>query len=114
MADLQDDVHEELLWDLRALAAADLLTGERLTHAGVPMHLNLGEWHRKLGDLDRAREDLDRGRQAIGALGDNGFGRMVTGGLSTRRSASIRLTASGIRDRDCHRPFQLWQPISNA
>jgi len=35
MADVQDDVHAELLWDLRALAAADLLTDERAARGGV-------------------------------------------------------------------------------
>jgi len=35
MADVQDDVHEELLWDLRRLAAADLLTDERAARGGV-------------------------------------------------------------------------------
>ena len=31
MADVQDDVHQELVWDRRALAAADALTDERAT-----------------------------------------------------------------------------------
>lgn len=35
MADVQEDVREELLWDLRALAAADGLTDERAARAGV-------------------------------------------------------------------------------
>lgn len=35
MADVQYDVHDELLWDLRALAAADLLTDERAAQGGV-------------------------------------------------------------------------------
>jgi hypothetical protein len=30
MADVQDDVHQELIWDQRALAAADRLTDARL------------------------------------------------------------------------------------
>jgi hypothetical protein len=51
MADVQDDVHQELVWDLRALAAADLVTDERVAQAGVSLpvaglypslHLNLG------------------------------------------------------------------------
>ncbi|MEW2442956.1 hypothetical protein [Micromonospora marina] len=50
MADVQDDVRQELVWDRRALAAADLLTDEQVARAGVPMpaaglypslHLNL-------------------------------------------------------------------------
>lgn len=39
MADVQDDLHEELAWDLRALAAADLLTDERAARGGVAARL---------------------------------------------------------------------------
>ncbi|MFV2019715.1 hypothetical protein [Micromonospora sp. LOL_023] len=90
MADVQDDVHQELLWDQRALAAADLLTEARVARAGVPvsvaglypsLYLNLGECHRKLGDLDRARECLAHARAGIGALGDDAYGRLIRGGL---------------------------------
>ena len=61
MADVEDDVREELQWDLRALAAADRLTNERAAEAGVTspvagfypsLHLNLGECYRKLGETD--------------------------------------------------------------
>src|SRR5215213_867405 len=67
MADVQDDVHQELVWDQRALAAAELLTDARVGQAGVTLpvaglfpslHLNLGECFRKLGELGRAREHL--------------------------------------------------------
>ena len=63
MADLQEDAHAELAWDLRALEAADLLTDERAAQVGVTslvagfypsLHLNLGECYRKLGNLDLA------------------------------------------------------------
>ena len=90
MADVQDDVREELRWDERALAAADELTDERAAQGGVPggvagfypsLHLNLAECHRKLGEPDRAREHLARGRAAVGALPDDGYGRMIRDGL---------------------------------
>lgn len=90
MADVQDDARDELTWDLLALQAADLVTDERAVQSGVTnpvagfypsLHLNLGECYRKLGQLDHAREHLQRGRGAVGALGDDGYGRMVKGGL---------------------------------
>ncbi|MFI7607643.1 tetratricopeptide repeat protein [Micromonospora sp. NPDC049366] len=90
MADVQDDVHQELVWDRRALAAADLLTDARVAEAGVPMsvaslypslHVNLGECYRKLGDLARARECLQRAQAGIGALGDDDYGQLIKGGL---------------------------------
>ena len=90
MADVQDDVREELLWDERALAAADALTDARVAEGGVPagvaafypsLHLNLAECHRKLGHLGEARRHLERGRAAVGALPDDAYGRMIRGGL---------------------------------
>jgi len=35
MADVQDDVNDELMWDLRALSPADVPTDERAAQAGV-------------------------------------------------------------------------------
>ncbi|MGH3916275.1 MAG: tetratricopeptide repeat protein [Pseudonocardiaceae bacterium] len=104
MADVQDDLHHELTWDLRALDAADLVTDERATQAGVTnpvrgffpsLHLNLGECYRKLGELDRAREHLQRGRAAVHALEDDGYGRMIKKGLD---SLAERLSLAGPQD----------------
>jgi hypothetical protein len=89
MADVQDDVHQELLWDQRALAAADLLTEDRVARAGVmlpvaglypSLHLNLGECYRKLGDLDRAREHLQHAQAGMAALGDDDYARLIRTG----------------------------------
>jgi hypothetical protein len=90
MADVQDDVHEELVWDQRALAAAGLLTEARMAQAGVTLpvaglypslHLNLSECYRKLGDVDRAREHLQQAKAAIGVFGDDGYARMIKDGM---------------------------------
>jgi tetratricopeptide (TPR) repeat protein len=91
MADVQDDVRQELVWDQRALAAADLITDERVAEAGVTvsvaglypsLHLNLSECYRKLGDLDRAREHLQKAQDTIGALGDDEYGKLIRDGLA--------------------------------
>lgn len=91
MADVQDDVGQELVWDQRALAAADLLTDAHVAQAGVALpvaglypslHLNLSECHRKLGDLDRAREHLQQAQATIGALGDDEYGQMIKQGMA--------------------------------
>ncbi|KOV78050.1 hypothetical protein [Nocardia sp. NRRL S-836] len=90
MADVQDDVHEELAWDLRALTAAGLVTDERAAQAGVTLsvaglypslHLNVADCYRRLGDPDRARDHLRRAQATVGALGDDGYGRLIRGGL---------------------------------
>ena len=90
MADVQDDVRAELLWDERALAAAGRLTEDDVGRAGVPLtvaglypslHLNLADCHRRLGDLGRAREHLGLARAGLGALGDDDYGRLIKDGL---------------------------------
>ncbi|OON71921.1 hypothetical protein [Streptomyces tsukubensis] len=90
MADVQDDVHQELFWDQRALVAADQITEARIGEAGVSvsaaglypsLYLNLSECYRKLGDLDTAREHLERARGTIDALGDDEYGQMIRKGL---------------------------------
>lgn len=95
MADVQDDPHEELIWDLRALGAADLVSDGRAARAGVggpvaafypSLHLNLGEVYRKLGDAPAAHRHLDLGRAAAGALGQDGYGAMIRRGLQALES----------------------------
>lgn len=90
MADVQDDPSDELVWDLRALEAAHLLTDERVSEAGAPnpvagfypsLHLNLGEVYRKLGDIAAARHHVALGRRAADALPADGYGTMIRRGL---------------------------------
>ena len=80
MADVQDDVRQELVWDERALAEA----GVPLPAAGLypSLHLNLSECHRKLGDLDRAREHLEQAKAKLNTLGDDEYGQLIKDGLA--------------------------------
>jgi hypothetical protein len=90
MADVQDDPAEELEWDLRALRAADSLTGERAKehHSSLSvrgfypsLHLNLGEDYRKLGDLGSARGHLGLARARLDALGPDDYAAGIRAGL---------------------------------
>jgi hypothetical protein len=90
MADLQDDPHEELAWDLRALEAADLVTEERarqyhemLSVRGFypSLYLNLAEDYRKVGDFTRAREFVAQARISAEALGEDSYARMIRAGI---------------------------------
>ncbi|MET9499083.1 hypothetical protein [Streptomyces sp. NPDC006552] len=90
MADTQDDPADELAWDLRALSAADGLTGERLAaHEGSlalralypSLHLNLAADYVKLGRPGAARGQLDRAWAVVDALGDDGYGDGVRAAL---------------------------------
>ncbi len=102
MADVQDDVRQEVIWDERALAAAGRLTDDRVAQAGVPMsvaalypslQLNLGECYRKLGDLGRARECLQQAQAGIDALGDDQYAQLIKGGLE-RLARELTTTAT--------------------
>lgn len=85
MADVQDDPADELVWDLRALEAADLVTEVRArqdVRGFYPsLHLNLGDVYPRLGDLELARAHVQLGQAALGALDDDGYAQMVKGGL---------------------------------
>ncbi|MFF0200105.1 hypothetical protein [Streptomyces sp. NPDC005017] len=86
MADTQDDPDAELAWDLRALTAAEELTGDRLAaHEGAPavralypsLHLNLAADYVRLDRPDAARTHLRRARTAAECLADDGYGEGV-------------------------------------
>jgi hypothetical protein len=101
LADVQDDPHEELRWDERALAAAEAITDERAARAGVAvpvrafhpsLHLNLGDVHRRLGHLAEARRHLEQGRAAADALGDDGYSQLIRSGLDRLADRLARMT----------------------
>ncbi|OEJ28015.1 hypothetical protein AR457_29640 [Streptomyces agglomeratus] len=90
MADTQDDAGDELAWDLRALAAADGLTDERVARHDSSvavrgfypsLHLNLAADYLKLHRPDAARTHLGRARAASDALADDGYGDGVRAAL---------------------------------
>lgn len=86
LADLYDDPAQALMWDVRALDAADNLTNDRvqehrasLTVRGFypSLHLNLADNLRRLGSFDAARSHLDDAAEHLDALGDDGYGAMI-------------------------------------
>lgn len=90
MADVQDDLYEELAWDLRALGAAEHITEHQVAAAGVggtvrgfypSLHLNLGDVYRRLGDFELARTHLELGQESEDALEDDGYGQLLRAGL---------------------------------
>jgi hypothetical protein len=91
MADVQDDPHEELAWDLRALEAADGITEESVEASGVAisvaglypsLHLNLADVHRRLGRVEAARRHIALGRRALHAhAGDDGSREFIMAAL---------------------------------
>jgi hypothetical protein len=95
LADTETDVVSELEWDLRALEAA---TGSREAEdrgavSSVPesflpsLHLSVADGYRRLGDLERARRHVLFGSHHLGALSDDGYGKLVKGGLRRLQAA---------------------------
>jgi hypothetical protein len=90
LADLQDDLRDELMWDERALAAVAGVTDERAQeyHPSLQvrgflpsLYLSLADDHRRLGDAASAHEFLERARGTVDALGDDAYGALVRSGL---------------------------------
>ncbi|MEV6364269.1 hypothetical protein [Nocardia asteroides] len=86
LADCHDDPAEALVWDIRALDAADALTDARAQryHASLhvagfypSLHLNLADNFRRLGAFPAATRHLDAARDSLGALADDAYGAMI-------------------------------------
>ncbi|MEP9357215.1 hypothetical protein [Sphingomonas sp. KR3-1] len=93
LADTEEDVADELGWDLRALHAA---TGAGLGQDHDPLapgldaflpslHLNVGDACRRSGDIAHARLHADHGLARAHALPDDGYGGTIRAGLERLR-----------------------------
>ena len=100
MADAQQDITEELAWDIRALAAAERCTdADARQHsqaasiaAFMPsLHLNLGEDYFKLGNFARAREHAASAHAFIARLADDAYGQLIRRGVERLQA---KLTAA--------------------
>ncbi|ARP69106.1 hypothetical protein LK07_04210 [Streptomyces pluripotens] len=104
LADTQDDPVDELAWDLRALSAAEEVSGCRTD--GTPpsvrgffpsLHLNLAADYVKLGRAEAAHSHLRRARRTAGDLADDGYGNGVRAAISR---LELRLAEDG-REGGC-------------
>ncbi|NYI77435.1 hypothetical protein [Nocardioides panzhihuensis] len=99
LADLYADPAEALVWDVRALDAADALTDQRaqehdasLQVAGFypSLHLNIADNLRRLAAFDAAADHLGRAEEHSVALPDGPYGDMIRTAI---RSVSGAITA---------------------
>ncbi|WP_017590319.1 hypothetical protein [Nocardiopsis ganjiahuensis] len=83
LADLYEDPARALVWDVRALDAADAATDERVQehHAGLyvagfypSLHLNLADNLRRLGSFEAAAEHADAARAYAPNLPEGPYG----------------------------------------
>jgi len=89
LADTETVLDDEIRWDETALAEFAHLDAGALAPVGIPdtaglapsLHLNLADGYLRAGHPDRARGHLDAGLATVGALGEDGYGAMIRGGL---------------------------------
>lgn len=110
LADLYEDPARALVWDVRALDAADSVTDERAGehHAGLyvagfypSLHLNLADNHRRLGSFEAAAEHVDAARTHAPNLPEGPYGDALrtaveeVAGAVTRKDTARRSSAPG-------------------
>jgi hypothetical protein len=85
-ADVQDDLTQELHWDVIALDALGRLTEGEALAEGVPggksgllpsLHLNLADVYRRLGDEIQALRHFQEGAKYLDALDEESYGLSI-------------------------------------
>lgn len=99
MADAQDDPADELMWDRRALEAADRISRERPDAASLTvlslypsLHLNLSDVLHRVGDIAAAKRHLQLAQQSTDALSGDNYSQMIRAGIDrlAQRLAAAR------------------------
>ncbi|MET7430091.1 MULTISPECIES: hypothetical protein [Streptomyces] len=99
MADLYDDPARALVWDIRALDAADALTDQRVQehHAGLQvagfqpsLHLNLADDYRRLGSFEAAAEHIGAAREHAPNLPQDAYGAVLRTAIEQVADAIVR------------------------
>ncbi|GGU40459.1 hypothetical protein [Nocardioides albus] len=96
LADLYAEPAEALVWDVRALDAADALTDQRaqehdasLQVAGFypSLHLNIADNLRRLAAFQAASDHIDRAEERSAALPHGPYGHMIRAAIDGVREA---------------------------
>lgn len=106
LADVQGSLTEEVEWDVTALQEFAHLGGDDLARVGIPdtgglapsLHLNLGDGYLRQGRVPDAADQLRAGLASLGALPDDGYGRIIRDGLAgleSRIAAATSTSTSG-------------------
>jgi hypothetical protein len=110
LADLYQDPAQALVWDIRALDAAEAVTEQRVQehHASLhiagfypSLHLNLADNYRRLGSFDAATEHIDAAKAHAPNLPQDAYGALLRTAIGqvdeaiTQRDTAKRASAPG-------------------
>lgn len=110
LADLYEDPAQALVWDIRALDAADAVTEQRVQehHVGLhiagfypSLHLNLADNYRRLGSFKAAAEHINAATTHAPSLPQGPYGDLLRGAIQevaeaiARRDRTRRASAPG-------------------
>ena len=96
LADLYDDPAAALIWDVRALDAADIVTDDRAQRYHASLHVagfypslyvNIADNLRRLGSFDAATEHVDSAKKHTASLNDDAYGEMIRAAITEVRQA---------------------------
>ncbi|WP_431791822.1 hypothetical protein [Kocuria palustris] len=96
LADLYEEPAEALIWDVRALDAADALTDERAQqhHATLQvagfypsLYLNIADNLRRLGAFEAATEHINNAQQRTSVLSEDAYGITIRTAIGEVREA---------------------------
>ena len=104
LADLYENPAESLVWDIRAIDAADALTDERAQAHDASLHvrgfypslfLNLADNFRRLGAFETAAAHIDEAEKHTSVLSEGAYGESIR--------TAIRQVADAITAQDTSR-----------
>ncbi|OBB86587.1 hypothetical protein [Mycolicibacterium peregrinum] len=96
LAELHEDPAVALIWDVRALDAAEVLSDDRAQqyHASLhvagfypSLHVNIADKLRRLGAFEAASEHINNAEQHIASLDDDTYGNMIRAAITEVRHA---------------------------
>jgi len=85
----QENLDEELIWNLESLRLASLINEDSMKGYFPSLHLNLGKSYEKLNDIEMAIQHYTLAANFTKYLPDDGYGNMIRIGI---REALKRVT----------------------
>ena len=86
----QENIEEELIWNLESLRLASLIDEDSMKEYFSSLHLNIGKSYEKLNDKEKAKEHYKIAADYLHHLSEDGYGQMIRTGVE----AAVKRVAS--------------------